>query len=158
MSDNSKLEGNDFIIFKHGCGNDSEYTLQVPESKFGPPGTEKTQFTDESIDKMEEPCKNHIFYHVEVEFIGDQNNTFKHVSTEPFVHPFDPDFDPDAEPDIEHPDDDDENPKLFKIRRATLMEWDLTDSGREDIWFDKPPTIVLKSDGGVKYQMMLKAW
>ena len=165
MNDSPKLEGNDFIIFKHGCGNDSEYTLQVPGSKFGlpNPNAEKTEFTDESTDKMKEPCKNHIFYHVEVEIIGDPSNTFEYDrfnDPTPSFFPFysDRDADPDAEPDIEHPDDDDENPKLFKIRKATLMEWDLIDTGREDIWFDKPPTIVLKSNGGISSQMMLKGF
>ena len=164
LSDNSKLEGNDFIIFKHGCGNDSEYTLQAPASSFGPPNPDapKTEFTDESTEKMKEPCKNHTFYHVEVELIGDQNNTFKaeesNDSTEPRLSPFGPDFYPGVEPDIEHPEDDDENPKLLKIRKATLLEWDVTDDKEEKIWFDKPPTIVLKSNGGVNNQMMLKGF
>ena len=153
------MEGNDFIIFKHGCGNDSEYTMETP---FWSSST-ATKFSDESTDKMKEPCQNHIFYHVEVEFIGDQNNTFAYDGSNdptPSFFPFHtfPDADPDAEPDIEHPDDDDENPKIFKIRRATLMDWDLTDSGREDIWFDKPPTMVLKSNGGISTQMMLKGF
>ena len=160
LSDNSKLEGNDFIIFKHGCGNDSAYTLQVPESNFGPPNPDavKTEFTDESNEKMKEPCKNHTFYHVEIELLGDQNNTFKNESADPPPNPFDPDFDRDAEPDIEHSEDDDQNPKMFKIRKATLLDWKLTDSGKEEIWFDKPPTIFLNSNAGVNTQMMLKGF
>ena len=139
LSESSKLEGNDFIIFKHGCGNDSEYTMKPSYSNFFHP---KTQFSEDSTDKMKEPCKNHIFYHVEVEFIGEQTNTFEY---DEFNVP-------------KHPDDDDENPKMFKIRRATLMKWDLTESRTEDIWFDKPPKIVLKSNDRTDDQMMLKGF
>ena len=153
LSESSKMEGNDFIIFKHGCGNDSEYTMKL--SFLGRP---LTQFSEDSTDKMKEPCKNHIFYHVEVEFIGDQTNTFEYDEFNVPTHSWIPLDYENFELDIKHPDDDDENPKIFKIRRATLMKWDLTESRTEDIWFDKPPKIVLKSNDRTDDQMMLKGF
>ena len=108
------MEGNDFILFKHGCGNDSTYERY------------KYVFNDEAKARFEKPCENTIFYHVEVEFIGNQS----------FLYEINP--------------EDDSNPIIFKIRNATLLDWSLTANGKEEIWFDKAPEITLKTNRNKK--------
>ena len=67
LADTMKMEGNDFIIFKHGCGNDSTYHE---------PGTlEFDEWTKERFDK---PCDDFTFYHVELEYVGDQSYIYKY--------------------------------------------------------------------------------
>ena len=145
------MDGNDFIIFKHGCGDDSEYTMQE---------NNRMSFSDDSKTKMKKHCEDHIFYHVEVEFIGDSSNTYAVLESQrgPSIGqgPQDPDLtDSKSETDL-HPEDDEINPKIFKIKRATLLEWNLTDNGKEEIWFDKPQEIVLNKGADPSNQMMLK--
>ena len=103
------MEGNDFILFKHGCGNDSTYI-----------GAYEAGFSDEAKARFDKPCENPIFYHVEVE---------KPHETETEEHP-------------EH----DSNPIIFKIRNASLLDWDLSANGKEEIWFDKAPNTRLESN------------
>ena len=104
------MEGNDFILFKHGCGNDSTY-LEPYE----------IEFNVEAKARFEKLCENTIFYHVEVEFIGNQS----------FLYERNP--------------EDDSNPIIFKIRNATLLDWSLTANGKEEIWFYRAPEITLKT-------------
>ena len=122
------MEGNDFIIFKHGCGDDSTYHDPSDWSSFS--------VDEETEERFETPCENVTFYHVEVEYVGDTSYTYNSVSEE------------------------EKNPIIFKIRNATLLEWDLTISGKEEIWFDIPPEIDLHSKQNTrkrqKYPMMLK--
>ena len=132
------------------------------------------EFSKNGTEKMKEPCKNHIFYHVEIEFIGNHSNLYEHEkSDEPDFEPIGfPEWGPDqwgpgdqgiflienytrisprfypcliSDNDVlsgpEHPDDDELNPKLLKIRKATLLDWELTSDGKEKIWFDKPPQL-----------------
>ena len=74
LSDGDKLTGNDFIIFKHGCGGDSNYTMEK-----GPDGQDdQNKLSEESKTKMKKHCENHIFYHVEVELIGNSSNTYEY--------------------------------------------------------------------------------
>ena len=110
------MEGNDFILFKHGCGNDSTYEME---------------FTVEAKPRFDKPCENPIFYHVEVEFLGNQSYIYN----------------------LELPDND-SNPVIFKIRNATLLDWSLTANGKEEIWFDRAPENTLKSDRNKKETMM----
>ena len=42
------MDGNDFIIFKHGCGSDSEYTMEE---------NNEMSFSDESETKMKSIAK-----------------------------------------------------------------------------------------------------
>ena len=62
------MEGNDFILFKPGCGNDSTHH-----------GRYEYEFTDEAKARFENPCGNTIFDHVEVEFIGNIYNSLEHL-------------------------------------------------------------------------------
>ena len=124
------MEGNDFILFKHGCGNDSTYI-----EDYG------MEFTAEAKARFDKTCENTIFYHVEVEFLGNQSNIYNYEQ-------------PDDETEtVEHPEDD-SNPIIFTIRNATLLDWDLTASGKEEIWFDKAPKIRRESDQKRKDSMM----
>ena len=108
------MEGNDFIIFKHGCGDDSTYH---------DPSDHWSSFSvdEEMEERFEKPCENVTFYHVEIEHVGDTSYTYNSVLEE------------------------ENNPIIFKIRNATLLEWGLTISGKEEIWFDIPPEIDLHS-------------
>ena len=128
------MEGNDFILFKHGCGNDSTY--------FNP---WETDFSYEAKERFDKPCENTIFYHVEVEFLGNQSYIYNYEQPN------------DETETAEHPEDD-SNPIIFKIRNATLLDWDLTANGKEEIWFDKAPKIKLKSDRKKKESMMRSVW
>ena len=123
------MEGNDFILFKHGCGNDSTYI----ESYY-------FHFTEEAKARFDKPCENTIFYHVEVELLGNQSYIYNYEQPN------------DETETAEHPEDD-SNPIIFKIRNATLLDWDLTANGKEEIWFDKAPKITLKSDRKKKESM-----
>ena len=118
------MEGNDFILFKHGCGNDSTYEMNL----CSPP-----RFTDEARARFQKPCGNTIFYHVEVEFLGNQSYiyNYEHLNDETET--------------VDHPEDD-SNPIIFKIRNATLLDLGLTESSKEEIWFDKVTEITLKTD------------
>ena len=129
------MEGNDFIMFKHGCGSDSTYN---DRSDY------RATFDAETEERFNKPCENFIFYHVEVEYVGNKSYTFEHTpKTDKWYleYLFE-----------DHPEDN-SNPIIFKIRNATLMESDLTLSGKEDIWFDGPPEISLKSDRSKKSMM-----
>ena len=106
------MEGNDFILFKHGCGNDSTYHWPF-----------EYEFTDEA--KAGNPCGNIIFYHVEVEFIGNQSYIYNSLEH------------------LEHPKDD-SDPVIFKIRNATLLDRSPTANGKEEIWFHRAPEITKK--------------
>ena len=146
------MDGNDFIIFKHGCGSDSEYTMEE---------NNEMSFSDESETKMKKHCEDHIFYHVEVEFIGNSSNTYEFEESEDgpliFQGITGPDS-TDSKPETDlHPEDDEINPKIFKIKRATLLEWDLTDNGKEEIWFDKPQEIIVNKGADQSNMMMLKS-
>ena len=112
LSESTTMEGNDFIIFKHGCGDDSTY--------HDPSNPLSFSVDEETRERFETPCENVTFYHVEVEY-GGASYTYNSVSEE------------------------ENNPIIFKIRNATLLEWDLTISGKEEIWFDMPPEIDLHS-------------
>ena len=131
LADTTKMEGNDFIIFKHGCGNDSSYL-----------GPNEIEFSVETKARFAKPCDNYTFYHVELEYVGDQSYTFKYEQS-----------DTEDETD-EHPENNQTNPIIFKMRNATLLEWGLTDNGKEEIWFDKAPEVTLKSDRNKKGSMM----
>ena len=153
LSEKDVMDGNDFIIFKHGCGTDSEYTMKENN-------TFSLSFSDESKTKMKKHCEGHIFYHVEVEFIGKSSNAYEFKKSEdsPPIGADRPGPDataPTPETDL-HPEDDEINPKIFKIKRASLLEWDLTENGKEEIWFDKPQEIILKKGGVQPNHMMLK--
>ena len=50
--------------------------------------------------------------------------------------------------------EDDPDAVIMKIRNATLLEWGLTLSGREEIWFDKRPQMINKVDRNKKENMM----
>ena len=76
---------------------------------------------EETEERFETPCENVTFYHVEIEYVGDTSYTYNSALEE------------------------ENNPIIFKIRNATLLEWDLTISGKEEIWFDIPPEIDLHS-------------
>ena len=135
LTDGPKMEGNDFILFKHGCGNDSTYPID-----HNPTITDEYKITDEEKQRFQKPCKNKIFYHVEVEFLGNQSYIYN------YEHPND-------ETETGHPEKD-SNPVIFKIRNATLLDLGLTESGKEEIWFDRAQEITLKSDRIKKeYQM-----
>ena len=157
------MYGNDFIIFKHGCGDDSEYTMAKNEYDGK---DDRYKFSEESKTKMKKHCENHIFYHVEVEPIGKNTNT--HIQNT-FEYEESDDGPPttiglpgsestDSKSDAElHPEDDEINPKVFKIKRATLLDVDFTANGKEEIWFDKPQEIILnKGAAASNNQMMLK--
>ena len=128
------MEGNDFIIFKHGCGEDSTYIESY-----------QYEFSDEAEARFDKPCENTIFYHVEVEFLGNQSYIYNYEQPN------------DETETAEHPEDD-SNPIILKIRNATLLDWDLTANGKEEIWFDKAPKITLKSDRKQKESMMRSVW
>ena len=115
------MEGNDFIIFKHGCGDDLTYHDPSDPYYFS--------VDEEMEERFETPCENVTFYHIEIEYVGDTSYTYNSV--------------------LEEKND----PIIFKIRNATLLEWDLTISGKEEIWFDKPPEINLKSNRNKKDPM-----
>ena len=115
------MEGNDFIIFKHGCGDDLTYHDPSDPYYFS--------VDEEMEERFETPCENVTFYHIEIEYVGDTSYTYSSV--------------------LEEKND----PIIFKIRNATLLEWDLTISGKEEIWFDKPPEINLKSNRNKKDPM-----
>ena len=83
------MEGNDFIIFKHGCGEDS--TFYTNETRhycrrnckytgwYDPDCTEtctETRLAEDAKAKFGKPCENFIFYHVELEYIGDESFTY----------------------------------------------------------------------------------
>ena len=105
LSDSSKMVGNDFIIFKHGCGNDSTYQR-------GPTGSftgwthpfYSYYWSDKTKAKMAKPCDNFTFHHVEVEYVGDDSYTYKYESDDKNVTE-------------ENPEDD---PIIFKIRSSQL--------------------------------------
>ena len=150
------MYGNDFIIFKHGCGDDSEYTMAKNVD-----GTDdRYKFSEESKTKMKKHCENHIFYHVEVEPIGNYTNTYEYEESEdgsPTTVGLPGSESTDSKSDAElHPEDDEINPKLFKIKRATLLDVDFTANGKEEIWFDKPQEIILNK-GGAAPRVMLKS-
>ena len=119
------MEGNDFVLFKHGCGNDSTYE----NSRFN-----GGQITPDGKEKFDKPCENFTFYHVDLERFAMTSNSYKYEQ---------PDDDADI---LEHAEDDDTNPVIFKIRKATLLEWYYTASGKEEIWYEQPPKVFLKSD------------
>ena len=152
------MYGNDFIIFKHGCGDDSEYTMAKNVD-----GTDdRYKFSEESKTKMKKHCENHIFYHVEVEPIGNYTNTYEYEESEdgpPTTVGLPGSESTDSKSDAElHPEDDEINPKVFKIKRATLLEVDFTANGKEEIWFDKPQEIILnKGAAASNTHMMLKS-
>ena len=132
------MEGNDFILFKHGCGNDSTYPIDHnPACKphtwtsCRPYKTREYEITDEEKERFQKPCKNKIFYHVEVEFLGNQSYNYNYEY-------------PNDETETGHPKKD-SNPVIFKIRNATLLDLGLTESGKEEIWFDRAQEITLKS-------------
>ena len=104
------MKGNDFIMFKHGCGNDSMY-VDSPLDLYINWDAER---------RFDKPCTNITFHHVEVEYVGNKS----------FIYNF----------------EDDSNPIIFQIRKATLKDWDVTTSGKEEIWFDRESKITLKSD------------
>ena len=83
LTETSKMEGNDFIIFKHGCGEDSKFYTNETRCKYtgwyDPDCSEtltETRLTEDAKAKFDKPCKNFIFYHVEVEYIGDESFTY----------------------------------------------------------------------------------
>ena len=128
------MEGNDFILFKHGCGNDSTYPIDhKTTTNSWPYKTCEFEITDEEKERFQKPCKNKIFYHVEVEFLGNQSYIYN------YEHPND------ETETVDHPEDD-SNPIIFKIRNATLLDLGLTESSKEEIWFDKVTEITLKTD------------
>ena len=94
------MEGNDFIIFKHGCGNDSTYSKRWN----GWTDPSDTGFSDEAKAKMEKPCENFTFYHVEVEYVGDESYRYKYYAS-------------DEETDNDKPSPEDD-PIIFKIRSS----------------------------------------
>ena len=64
------MDGNDFIIFKHGCGNDSEYTMEE---------NNRMSFSDESKTKMKKHCDKNILEilrepHIEQDLSAIHNN------------------------------------------------------------------------------------
>ena len=118
------MEGNDFVLFKHGCGNDSSYENFEFRREITPDGKER----------FDKPCENFTFYHVDLEHIGNQSTTYKYEQ---------PDDDADI---LEHAEDDVTNPVIFKIRKATISDWFYTASGKEEIWYEQPPKVFLKSD------------
>ena len=130
LSDSTKMEGNDFIMFKHACGNDSTY-LEA----------NSIAIKEEAKKRFDKPCDNYTFYHVELEYVGDKSNIYKYEQ-------------PDDENETDEHPTGPSNPVIFKMRNATLLEWDLTESGKEEIWFDKAPEITLKSDRNKKELMM----
>ena len=130
LADTMKMEGNDFIIFKHGCGNDSTYLEP-----------DKLEFDEETKKRFAKPCDNYTFYHVELEYVGHQSYIYQYEQ-------------PDNEDETDEHPENDSNPIIFKMRKATLLEWDLTESGKEEIWFDKAPEVTLKSDKNKKDGMM----
>ena len=77
LADTPKMEGNDFILFKHACGNDSSYMV-APDDPF-------TELSDEGKERMKTPCENFKFYHVEVEYI--RNRLCFYTSGMDFVFP-----------------------------------------------------------------------
>ena len=144
------MNGNDFIIFKHGCGNDSVYTMEKNNIH---------KFSQESEEKMQKHCENHTFYHVEVEFIGDSSNIYEYKESEDELPngsgpPISDSADSKAETEV-HSENDEINPKMFKLKRATLLEWNFTKNGKEEIWYDKPQEITLKK-GAQENQLTLK--
>lgn len=150
------MYGNDFILFKHGCGDDSDYTMA---KQFGQDDPNK--FSEESKAKMKKHCENHIFYHVEVEPLGNSTNTYEYEASEdgpPTTVGLPGSESTDSKSDAElHPEDDEINPKVFKIKRASLLDVDFTANGKEEIWFDKPQEIILKEGAAApNTQMMLK--
>ena len=52
LTESTKMEANDFIIFKHGCGNDSTY--HEPHS---------IEFSEEAKQRFEKPGENFILIH-----------------------------------------------------------------------------------------------
>ena len=150
------MSGNDFIIFKHGCGDDSEYTM----AKTFDGQDDPLKFSEESKTKMKKHCENHIFYHVEVEPIGNSTNTYEYEESDdgpPSTIGLPGLESTDSQSDAElHPEDDEINPKVFKIKRATLLEVDFTANGKEEIWFDKPQEIILNKGAAPSTGMMLK--
>ena len=78
LSESTKMEGNDFIMFKHGCGDDSTYG----KGWTGWTDPSNTGFSDEAKAKMEKPCENFTFYHVEVEYVGDESYTYKYEASD----------------------------------------------------------------------------
>ena len=83
LSDSSKMVGNDFIIFKHGCGNDSTYHREQTWTRlsWGTPIPPFTVFSDKTRAKMAKPCDNFTFHHVEVEYAGDDSYTYKYETS-----------------------------------------------------------------------------
>ena len=134
LSESTNMEGNDFIIFKHGCGNDSTYHEH-----------HASEFTDEIINRFNKPCENFIFYHVELEDVGNNSFFYKYEQ-------------PDDENETDEQPEDDSNPIVFKMRKATLLEWNLTESGKEEIWFDKAPEVILKSDRNKNERCLKIGW
>ena len=84
------MEGNDFIIFKHGCGEDS--TFYANETRYNcktrnceytgwhdhdcTETCTETRLTEDAKTKFDKPCENFIFYHVEVEYVGYESFTY----------------------------------------------------------------------------------
>ena len=79
MSNSTKMEGNDFIIFKHGCGNDSTY-LKDPHNIDQMMGG--MDFHEEGKERMKTPCENYTFYHIEVEYVGNQSYISKYEQSD----------------------------------------------------------------------------
>ena len=128
------MEGNDFILFKHGCGNDSTYPIDhKTTTNSWPYKTYEFEITDEEKERFQKPCESTIFYHVEVEFLGNQSYIYNNDQPN------------DVTETVDHPEDN-PNPIIFKIRNATLLDWGLTTNGKEEIWFDRASEITLKSD------------
>ena len=111
LSDSSKMEGNDFIIFKHGCGNDSTYHTGWT----GWTDPTHTGFSDKAKAKMTKPCDDFTFHHVEVEYVGDESYTYKYEESD------------DENETEDHPEDD-SNPIIFKIR---LLRLNISDKHHE---------------------------
>ena len=121
LSESTKMEGNDFIIFKHGCGNDSTYG----KGWTGWTDHSDTGFSDEAKAKMEKPCENFTFYHVEVEYVGDESYTYKYYAS-----------DEETQTDKPSPEDD---PIIFKIRS---LQSNISDESSKQEWKKKCSMIV----------------
>merc|ERR1711990_295796 len=62
LGDRNKMDGNDFVLIKHSCGNDSNYG-----------DIHQIEFDKETKERMKTPCDNYTYYHVEVEYIGSRS-------------------------------------------------------------------------------------
>ena len=113
LSDSSKMESNDFIIFKHGCGNDSTYHKERTWTRSTSypliPSNWHTVFSDKTKAKMAKPCDNFTFHHVEVEYVGDDSYTYKYEES-------------DGKNVTEEDPEDGSNPIILKIRLLNISD------------------------------------